>query len=72
MPAGELVIVPPPVPPLLTVRLTDCTSKLAVTVVVAVRVTVQKPVPEHPPPLQPVKVEPAAGTAVRVTTVPLG
>src|SRR5881628_3481596 len=29
------------------------------------------PVPEHPPPLQPVKIEPAAGAAVRVTAVPL-
>src|SRR5207247_6746272 len=27
--------------------------------------------PEHPPPLQPVKVEPAAGVAVSVTAVPL-
>ena len=27
--------------------------------------------PEQPPPLQPVKVEPAAGVAVRVTAVPL-
>ena len=39
--------------------------------VVAVRVTVQVPVPEQPPPLQPVKMEPAAGVAVNVTTVPL-
>jgi hypothetical protein len=28
-------------------------------------------VPEQPPPFQPVKVEPAAGVAVRVTAVPL-
>ncbi len=41
------------------------------TVVVAVKVTVQEPVPEHPPPLQPEKVEPAAGVAVRVTAAPL-
>jgi hypothetical protein len=34
-------------------------------------VTVQVPVPEHPPPLQPVNVEPAVGVAARVTTVPL-
>ena len=41
------------------------------TVVAALRVTMQVPVPEQPPPLQPVKVEPAAGVAVRVTVVPL-
>ena len=46
--------------------------KVAVTVVLAVSVTEQEPVPEHPPPLQPVKVEPVAGAAVRVTAVPLG
>src|SRR5574341_415716 len=38
----------------------------------ALSVTVQEPVPEQPPPLQPVKVEPAAGAAVKVTAVPLG
>jgi len=31
---------------------------------------VHVPVPEQPAPLQPVKVEPAAGVAVSVTTVP--
>ena len=45
--------------------------KVAVTVVAAESVTVQVPAPEHPPPLQPLKVEPAAGTAVSVTAVPL-
>jgi hypothetical protein len=44
---------------------------VAVTVVAAVSVTVQVPVPEQPPPLQPVKAEPAAGAAVKVTAVPL-
>ena len=33
--------------------------------------TVQVPVPVQPPPLQPVKVEPAAGAAVKVTAVPV-
>ena len=41
------------------------------TVVAAETVTTHDPVPEHPPPLQPVKVEPAAGAAVSVTAVPL-
>src|SRR5881628_498365 len=44
---------------------------VAVTVVAALRVTVQAPGPEQPPPLQPLKVEPAAGVAVSVTAVPL-
>src|SRR2546428_10058808 len=44
---------------------------VAVTVVAALRVTVQVPGPEQPPPVQPLKVEPAAGAAVSVTAVPL-
>jgi len=44
---------------------------VAVTVVAALSVTVQAPVPEQPPPLQPLKLEPAAGAAVKVTAVPL-
>jgi hypothetical protein len=44
---------------------------VAVTVVAALSVTVQVPVPEQLPPLQPEKVEPAAGAAVKVTAVPL-
>ncbi len=44
---------------------------VAVTVVAAESVTLQGPVPVHPPPLQPVKVEPAAALAVSVTAVPL-
>jgi len=42
-----------------------------VTDVAALMVTVHVPVPVHPPALQPVNVEPAAGVAVRVTAVPL-
>jgi len=44
---------------------------VAVTVVLALSVTVQVPVPVQPPPLQPLNVDPAAGVAVKVTTVPL-
>src|SRR3989442_907034 len=44
---------------------------VAVTVVAALRVTGQAPGPEQPPPVQPLKVEPAAGAAVSVTAVPL-
>ena len=47
------------------------TMKVAVTDLAAFMVTWQEPVPEQAP-LQPVKVEPAAGAAVRVTTVPAG
>ena len=35
----------------------------------AVMVAVHAPVPVHPPPLQPLKVEPVAGAAVSVTAV---
>ena len=71
MPAGELVTVPLPLPALLTVSAKLGRLKVAVTVVAAETVTTQVPVPEHPPPLQPLKVEPMAGLAVSVTAVPL-
>jgi hypothetical protein len=45
--------------------------KVAVTLVLAAKVTVQVPVPEHPPPVQPANVEPELGVAVSVTAVPL-
>jgi hypothetical protein len=72
MPAGVLVTVPLPVPALVTVSAKDdCTKvNVAVTDVAAFTVTTQVPVPEQPPPLQPVNVDPAAGAAVRVTAVP--
>jgi len=57
------------VPALVTVSAKDDCTKLAVTEVAAVTVTVQVPVQ---PPLQPVKVEPAAAAAVNVTDVPFG
>jgi hypothetical protein len=71
MPAGLLVTVPSPEPALFTVSVSAWTAKVAVTVVAALSVTAQVPVPEQPPPLQPVKVEPAAGVAVKVMAVPL-
>src|SRR5256886_7592197 len=71
IPAGALVTVPLPGPAGVTVRVKVCSVKVAVTVVAAESVTTHVPVPEQPPPLQPVKVEPAAGVAVSVTTVPL-
>ena len=46
----------------------DCCIKVAVTAVAAFIVRVQGPVPAQPP-LQPVKVEPAAGAAVSETSV---
>src|SRR5258708_38649091 len=70
IPLGALVSVPPPVPALVTVRGTGGTVKVAVTVVAAATVTTHVPVPEHPPPLQPVNTLPAVGVAARVTTPP--
>src|SRR5439155_22375007 len=72
IPAGVLVTVPMPVPALETVRTKVCDAKVAVTVVAAETVTTYVPVPEQPPPLQPLKVEPAAGVAVIVTVPPRG
>jgi hypothetical protein len=45
---------------------------VAVTLVARDIVTTQLPVPEQPPPLQPMKAVPKVGRAVRVTVVPLG
>jgi hypothetical protein len=44
--------------------------KVAVTDVAAVIVTVQVPVPEHPPPDQPEKVDPLVAEAAKVTDFP--
>src|SRR5256712_1455284 len=71
MPRGPLGSAPFPYPPLFRASVKFCSAKVAVTVVAALSVTVQVPVPERPPPLQPVKVEPAAGAAVKATAVPL-
>ena len=44
--------------------------KVAVTERASLIVTTQFPVPEHPEPDQPLKVDPEVGVAVRVTVVP--
>jgi len=72
MPAGVLLTAPLPVPALLTVRLKGATSNVAVTVIAEVMVTVHGSMPTQLSPLQPVKVKPLDGVAVRVTEVPLG
>jgi hypothetical protein len=70
IPLGLLVTVPLPVPALLTVRVgLPGGLKVAVTDWAVLMVTVQVPVPEQPPPLQPPKVEGAIGAAVSVTGV---
>src|SRR5437867_1779540 len=46
-------------------------KKVAVTDWAALIVTMQLPVPLHPPPHQPMNADPLAGMAVKVTDVPL-
>ena len=70
-PAGALVTVPLPAPALLTVSVKDCMAKVAVTEEAPLSVTVHVPEPLQPLPFQRLKVERAAGTAVKVMVVPL-
>jgi hypothetical protein len=70
MPAGALVIVPPPVPLLVVVRANACALNVAVTDFAAVIDTTQAPVPLHAP-VQPANVEPADAVGVSVTDVAL-
>jgi len=71
IPAGELVTVPVPLPAGVTLRAYWTAAKVAVTDCAWLIATVQVvAVPVHAPD-QPVKVEPAAGAAVRVTDVPV-
>ena len=71
IPAGALLTVPLPFPDCVTVSAKDDCTKVAVTDMAALIVTLQVPVPVQPPPLQPENVEPAAGVPVSVTAVPL-
>ena len=72
IPAGILVTAPAPVPPSATVSVIcgGAEVKVAVTLVLALRVTTHAPVPVQAPD-QPVKVEPVLAAAVNVTGVPL-
>src|SRR5207249_1724118 len=65
------VTVPLPAPALLTVSVKDCMAKVAVTEEAPLSVTVHVPEPLQPLPFQRLKVERAAGTAVKVMVVPL-
>jgi phage tail protein X len=67
IPAGLLVTVP--VPTTVTETVATVGVNVAVTDVSDVRVITHVPVPEHPPPLQPVKVKSVPGVAVSVTLV---
>jgi hypothetical protein len=70
IPAGFEVTTPVPDPALLTVRVRWMSVNVAVTVVAVLTVTTHMPVPLHPPPDQPVNVEPVLADAVNVTLVP--
>jgi hypothetical protein len=72
IPEGVLVTVPAPVPLLATVRVKgpEFAVKFALTDFAASRDTLQAPVPLQAP-LQPAKVDPESGVAVKLTTVPL-
>ena len=70
IPAGLELTDPDPFPDFETLRLNVCRVNCAVTEVAAVIETTQVPVPEQPPPVHPVKVDPVDGVAVKVTEVP--
>src|ERR1043166_9557908 len=72
MPAGVDVMLPLPVPAVVTVSGKRRRVNCAVTPRASVTVVVHGSVPLQPPPDQPAKVEPVAGVAVRVTVVPDG
>ena len=68
--AAALGLVLLPVPAVLTVSVKRCTSKVAVTNLDALMVTVQVVSRTVSHPVQPAKIDPVPGVAVRVTLVP--
>lgn len=72
MPVGAEVMVPPPLPPRMTLKAYSTGANVAVTLMAAIGVKTQGPVPVHPPPLQPVKMESASGVALNVMLEPEG
>ncbi len=70
IPAGKLLTLPVAGPTTVTVNGTTGT-KVAVTDCAEFMVTLQAPIPAQEAALQPANPDPAAGDAVRVTTVPL-
>ena len=69
--AGPVVVIPVIAGAFEPVDVVDVlVEKLAVTVVEDVKLTEQVPVPEQPPPAQPVNVEPALGAAFNVRERP--
>jgi len=68
-PSFELTV-PVPVPAVLTVSVKRCTSKVAVTNLDALMVTVQVVSRTVSHPVEPAKIDPASGVAVSVTLVP--
>jgi hypothetical protein len=73
IPEGEDVTVPDPAPDLATVKFFWVKTELvnvATIFTAAFTVTLQSPVPEHPPPDQPAKVDPASAVGVKTNTVP--
>src|SRR5207253_2193787 len=73
MPVGDDVTVPDPVLLLVMLRVGFGAGSVnaASMLVLALMVNVQVPVPLHPPPVQPVNVEPLAAAAVSVMLVPV-
>jgi hypothetical protein len=73
MPAGSDDTVPAPEPLFVTVKVRSLGAfsvKVAVTLVFEARVTLHVPLPEQPPPDQPVNVDSPSGSALSVTMAP--